>query len=243
MSLRIARTYDPTLASTPPDQDFSFLTVGSQASFECTEFSPASCPDPQLCVCVEGFGAGATLDNLYPTHRAPAGPTTPEMIPYPDRWIATEDRLPNVTAETDQTRTVMRTVRVPLSGFLDAVIATLDPPEAPTVCGQDWVCTEWTTDFADLWFDFAPMPGESYVVDDILFELAGSEEDIGACGDGLLNGMLEECEKCDRGLHPEASCPDGTVELGGVSCGDLGFNVGFLTCSSECRFDTAGCQP
>lgn len=47
------------------------------------------------------------------------------------------------------------------------------------------------------------------------------------CGDGVINGT-EDCE------------PD---DVGGVTCGDLGFSEGgSLTCTSGCRFDVGGCE-
>ena len=45
------------------------------------------------------------------------------------------------------------------------------------------------------------------------------------CGDGLLNGP----EQCDA------------LNVGGVTCINLGFEGGELTCSADCTFDTAEC--
>ena len=49
---------------------------------------------------------------------------------------------------------------------------------------------------------------------------------IGRCGDGTRNGN----EQCDGN------------QLGGLSCGDLGFTSGTLACSSTCQFVKTGCS-
>jgi hypothetical protein len=48
------------------------------------------------------------------------------------------------------------------------------------------------------------------------------------CGDGIINyGIGEECEPGD---------------LGGLTCGDYGYDTGDLKCNTECRYDTSGCR-
>lgn len=47
------------------------------------------------------------------------------------------------------------------------------------------------------------------------------------CGDGTINAAGELCDGSD---------------LGGISCGDLGWLGGDLACTPACRFDAAGCS-
>lgn len=58
--------------------------------------------------------------------------------------------------------------------------------------------------------------------------------DLSACEVGCGNGVLEE------GVEPEEEC-DG-FDLGGLTCIDMGFSGGELTCAAGCTLDLAGCQ-
>lgn len=49
----------------------------------------------------------------------------------------------------------------------------------------------------------------------------------GRCGDGVLQDAAEQCDR---------------LQLGGATCGDLGFHGGDLACAEDCTFDTAGCD-
>lgn len=57
---------------------------------------------------------------------------------------------------------------------------------------------------------------------------AGGEQ--GASAPGCGNGVLEQGEACDG------------VNLGGVTCADLGFAGGTLACTAACQHDPSGCQ-
>jgi hypothetical protein len=48
----------------------------------------------------------------------------------------------------------------------------------------------------------------------------------GICG----NGIATTGEECDQ------------ADLRGTTCGELGFEAGFLACSPECRLDASGCS-
>ena len=61
---------------------------------------------------------------------------------------------------------------------------------------------------------------------DCTFDL-GSCQTFGRCGDGAIQAMYgESCEGAD---------------LGGVTCGDLGYYGGVLRCNGNCGFDTQDC--
>ena len=53
----------------------------------------------------------------------------------------------------------------------------------------------------------------------------GSGDDKAVCGDGII----DEGEECDGD------------NLGGMTCGDLGYGGGTLACTDDCTFDTTGC--
>ena len=60
------------------------------------------------------------------------------------------------------------------------------------------------------------------------FDTSGCTNTVDNCG----NGVIDTGEQCD------------TLNLGGASCGSLGFSGGGLVCdASECTFDTSGCIP
>jgi cysteine-rich repeat protein len=56
---------------------------------------------------------------------------------------------------------------------------------------------------------------------------AGGTCQPAACGDGHIYDGIEECD---------------TANLGGVTCQDLGYNGGTLTCLSTCLYDTSDCN-
>lgn len=60
---------------------------------------------------------------------------------------------------------------------------------------------------------------------------AGAYEYGGTGGAVCGNGVIEGSEQCDG------------TNLGGATCESLGYGAGTLGCSSQCRYDVAGCPP
>ena len=105
-------------------------------------------------------------------------------------------------------------------------ITTTKPAESQSCvvgCMEDWTCGSWsncvngtqtrTCTDGNNCGTTGNKPAESQSC------ISGA-----VCG----NGIIESGEQCD------------SVDLGGVTCGDLGFNSGTLTCSS-CSYDTSQC--
>lgn len=75
-------------------------------------------------------------------------------------------------------------------------------------------------------------------------------EDCAVCGDGECHGPVENCETCPEDCGECPVCGNDEMEegeecdgddLGGLSCEDLGFSGGELSCTEECLLDTSSC--
>lgn len=100
---------------------------------------------------------------------------------------------------------------------------------APAACGDDLVDEGEICDGSDLAGDSCEAHGYSGGVlacaaDCASVDLAGCTME-GGCG----NGMLDMGEQCDG------------ANLGGSNCASLGFDMGVVSCTATCTFDTSGC--